>query len=400
MPADGLVIDFSLLPLIESRKSQGVARCDGCDASNNLATYRCTECMVLLCDFCTNYHRRAKATADHGLETMAEYKHGNSELKLKYTPRKGSEQLSNAAHSAAYCTTHPSEPLKLFCRTCDKIICSDCFVDEHKGHEYDHLHAIVSDHRNSISRLVNDTETWKRQAEGLVLNTHQTAQKVVGARARAEAAVKTHFSDVRRALAQSEMELLKEVGDWHSDKQATLRQARAGLNGYLSTVGETLEFTRAALQQGDSKLMLLDRLVQQRLQLMLECSPDSVKLPDASMTLHIRCPASASATGGSGSSGSSSSGGGSGGGGGGSSGSGSGSKFDRLMLAVVSSVKVCDGVSAAHSSARGDGLSATRLVAGKLHSFTVTLRNTQGQLVGCDEGQVLCVRRAVCEERA
>ena len=47
------------------------------------------------------------------------------------------------------------------------------------------------------------------------------------------------------------------------------------------------------------ELAMLDRLVQQRLQLMLECSPDSVKLPDASMTLHIRCPASASATGGS-----------------------------------------------------------------------------------------------------
>ena len=47
------------------------------------------------------------------------------------------------------CSSH-DKPLDIYCETCNDIICSDCNVRYHKGHDYDLINDIYDRHRHAI----------------------------------------------------------------------------------------------------------------------------------------------------------------------------------------------------------------------------------------------------------
>ena len=47
------------------------------------------------------------------------------------------------------CSSH-DQPLTIFCKTCYDLICSNCTVRIHKGHEYDLISDTYDKHRQTI----------------------------------------------------------------------------------------------------------------------------------------------------------------------------------------------------------------------------------------------------------
>ena len=97
--------------------------CDNCDNTN--ADSYCKQCATFLCPECLYHHNEWKPNAGHQILSLDEV--ASTAHKL---PRAKQEQ-------STVCTEH-NEPLKIFCESCQQLICHDCTVSKHEKplHKY------------------------------------------------------------------------------------------------------------------------------------------------------------------------------------------------------------------------------------------------------------------------
>ena len=48
------------------------------------------------------------------------------------------------------CSKHKDQQLRLYCETCEDLICHDCTVRVHKGHQYDLISDTFDEHKANI----------------------------------------------------------------------------------------------------------------------------------------------------------------------------------------------------------------------------------------------------------
>ena len=140
--------------------------CDNCTTTN--ATGYCKECVKFLCQKCINVHKNWAPIADHKITSFDEV--ATSAFKL--LPMK--QEIK--------CSTH-NKRLKIFCCTCEEVICQDCTVRIHRDHDYD---------------LVSDC--YPKQCQKLQTALKPVSQMVIA------------INDVLTALANRENEI-KEQGE-------------------------------------------------------------------------------------------------------------------------------------------------------------------------------------------
>jgi hypothetical protein len=90
--------------------------CDLCTEAD--ATKFCVECAQNICNACFKIHGRLRAMQLHTVKSMEE---------------KLSSQVLMQARPA-YCKTHTTKQLKLYCHDCNLTICRLCSTLEHKAH--------------------------------------------------------------------------------------------------------------------------------------------------------------------------------------------------------------------------------------------------------------------------
>ena len=97
-----------------------------------------------------------------------------------------------------YCSLHEGKKLKLYCETCEELICTNCTVKKHKDHQYD----LVSDtFEQQKAEITASLEPVEMQLE--------TINKAIGQIERQSKAVKANMEDV-------EDEIKKEIEKLHN----------------------------------------------------------------------------------------------------------------------------------------------------------------------------------------
>ena len=94
--------------------------CGVCGGEEYVAEQICKECCEPLCDIHVADHQRRIALKSHQLFPLAEGIH-----LLKKKEKEIKKRM---------CDRHHQEKLKLFCETCDQVICRDCTFDTHRNH--------------------------------------------------------------------------------------------------------------------------------------------------------------------------------------------------------------------------------------------------------------------------
>ncbi|XP_056410345.1 tripartite motif-containing protein 66 isoform X2 [Hyla sarda] len=107
----------------------------------NPAHSLCTKCNKWLCSTCAEQHRHGKASGEHYLAAS----------------QRGSEGSSNHL----ICPIHSQEPLKLFCESCDVLMCRHCLVLEHKDHRFRRLDEALQNQRVLLENVITQVEEKK-----------------------------------------------------------------------------------------------------------------------------------------------------------------------------------------------------------------------------------------------
>ena len=98
------------------------ALCEQC--SGDKATAFCRHCTEFICEECVKIYQKLKPFAGHKVTSLEELKKGETkEILIKKPP-------------PPTCKDH-DEQMKIYCFDCNRLICRDCIVIEHKEHKYD-----------------------------------------------------------------------------------------------------------------------------------------------------------------------------------------------------------------------------------------------------------------------
>ena len=135
-PAAFLINNLSeVYSLLKKVSGDQHVSCDNCKQSD--ATGYCKQCTKFLCTKCLGVHNEWAPCIDHIV------------INLDEVARTAFQLLSINPEVTMKCSSH-DQPLKIYCETCDDLICSDCTVRIHKGHEYDLVNDTYDRHRQTI----------------------------------------------------------------------------------------------------------------------------------------------------------------------------------------------------------------------------------------------------------
>ena len=130
----GFLTDFIASHEIEVaalKSSTGVKAliCGECEGTGPLESY-CNDCQNYLCHDCgSQLHKRLKAYRGHTVVLIDDV-----------------DVATAHPCQVQYCATHKDEAVKLYCKTCTKLICCNCAIDDHRYHCYKY----VSDARQEV----------------------------------------------------------------------------------------------------------------------------------------------------------------------------------------------------------------------------------------------------------
>ena len=115
------------------------------------AIAHCLTCSHHLCEGCFELHKKQKLTREHSLVMLKDLQQLDRRTGIKSVRR------------VQRCTEHKDEPLKLFCKSCEKVICRDCALVTHREHSYVFVHEFRPEAQKRLQELVKTIS--KKQVE-------------------------------------------------------------------------------------------------------------------------------------------------------------------------------------------------------------------------------------------
>ncbi|XP_069127908.1 E3 ubiquitin-protein ligase TRIM56-like [Argopecten irradians] len=137
---------------VENSKTVKSAYCDICSLKNlkTPAKYECLDCVDLLCDACGNAHLSTRATVDHRVVSLQEIATGKYDGEIRKRMR-------------VKCRHHKDEPFESFCKKCNSMVCRECVIFDHRGHECASLHDAHKATETTLTSLMGSVARKQRE---------------------------------------------------------------------------------------------------------------------------------------------------------------------------------------------------------------------------------------------
>ena len=266
---------FEVREALEKVGNPEKARCDKC-GEGEVQSF-CRDCGLFICQQCIDTHRKWKELQSHEISSLDQVQETASKM---VTPKR----------VTTLCTRHPTEPIKIYCETCDQLICRDCTVKTHRDHSYDLIPDAFPKRRDAILACLDPLKTELASVAGTIVTLKTRSGKLdrQGVRAKGkvdgevaklqailEARRRNLHSEIDGKVAQGKKELVAQI-----DRQE-FRQAQ---------LSSCVEFVEGSLQSGiQEEVLSMKRQVEQRAKQMAgEFKPQQLQL-DPEKQLHVVC---------------------------------------------------------------------------------------------------------------
>eukprot|EP00961_Rhodomonas_salina_P115746 1557937-Rhodomonas_salina.1 len=168
-------LNFAMFCVVEAKLiASGECRlvCQDCDEESD-AVNHCTDCNLLLCQICSDHHDRSKRFRTHALVSVSEIR----------------DKRLAAPKGKRFCEKHTQKELRLYCTTCEMLVCDDCcLITDHKSHDFNLLGEVAGEHRQLLrdeaQRLHAATQPLKEAIALITEETRILAENVQSAEAR------------------------------------------------------------------------------------------------------------------------------------------------------------------------------------------------------------------------
>ena len=211
--------------------------CDNCTTAD--ATGHCKECNQFLCQECVDMHKKWARFATHKLLSLAD----------NATP------ASPVSLAKQNCSVH-GNPLELFCKTCEDVVCRSCIAADHKGHDY----SGADYYRRRCQKLEFDLNSVREKITAVInalaaLTNRENEIKEQGEAIKEE--IHVMVAELVDVLKQSERQLSREVDTIIDSKLKVLLEQKKSAETRLSQLKNCKEFVEQSLQTGNPQQVLM-----------------------------------------------------------------------------------------------------------------------------------------------
>ena len=201
--------------------------------------------------------------------------------------------LTNIPHKPMFCTLHSDENLKFFCETCQTLICRDCIILEHTGHQYNRIEKIAEKEKSDLLSVLDDVEAAKTKIENAMAQSEKNMQCVQSVKKSVDETITTTFKGLYDALHSREVALLAKSEEIGLGKVTALTIQHEELKGVRDNITDTCQMILTAAQTySPVEILSTKRIMKERLQDLLkqfrECQLD----PKENELIHAHLQAS------------------------------------------------------------------------------------------------------------
>ena len=227
---------FEIRDALTKAKELEKTQCEKCKRST--ATSFCRDCEKFICDKCTELHQLWDEFTNHQIVPISDLQ---SEAASLIPPTRG---------KVMPCKKHPENLLKIYCETCNELICNDCTIRLHQGHQYDLISDTFPKHKQE---LVNHLEPVKHHlvtVNQALSNFDTRSKEIHDQRAAIQADIHKEIDQLHQALEQRRTELIGQLDQLTQHKLKTLVAQRDQVELLHTQLASCLEYVEGSLKTG------------------------------------------------------------------------------------------------------------------------------------------------------
>ena len=243
LPPSFIISSFmEVYELMKKVSAHQHASCDNCNNTN--ADQFCKQCAKFLCPECLLHHNKWKPNAGHQIISLEEV------ATTAY-------QLSHVKQDMDMICTEHDKKLKIFCETCQQLVCRDCTVKKHRDHNYDLVSDTYPQHKDTIiqSSLQPLNKEFHRLMAAKQELTNRRNEIAQNAKATNEEIYQT-IAQIKNCLDEMEKKLTEDV------KLASIHKVRVvdwqikEINTALGQVAECRDHVEQCVKVGSPQQVL------------------------------------------------------------------------------------------------------------------------------------------------
>jgi len=260
---------------------QGDVNCGACRKAHAKAQAFCKQCDKYFCQDCLTCHVR-----------MVGFFEGHNVVQ-QHSPR-GKDDLQGGIQSPNKCHIH-SEPLKGFCFDCDKLVCCDCIVGNHRAHRVQFKNIAAQELR---AELREDLKPVKEASNSLALAVNEVSDVEHGVQSQKQAvtdAIQAYFCKLCDILEKRKVDLIREAEEKAGEKMDLLQHQRKRLSSSKEKVSRVIEYAEQCVENcSDEHIMSMHKDISQLMQQVVKeqyesCGVSLVPVAEADLMVELDC---------------------------------------------------------------------------------------------------------------
>ena len=215
--------------------------CDNCSEGD--ATSYCKQCAIGFCEKCLAMHNGLKSNVAHQIMDVV---------------TTASQLLPVKEEAIMDCTDH-NEPLKVFCETCQELICQSCTIPRHKDHNYDVVSDTFPKHRQDIEKVVEVVAKKMAALQDTLTAITRREEDVTKQRDDRTEEIRLQVQGIVELVTQTGEQLEGEVTRVAEGKLQLLGQQKEEAELALVQLKSCKEFVEKGLEVGSQQQILSEK---------------------------------------------------------------------------------------------------------------------------------------------
>ncbi|XP_046551930.1 E3 ubiquitin-protein ligase TRIM56-like isoform X2 [Haliotis rubra] len=230
----------------------------------NQAVCWCQDCEELLCEYCQNIHSNFKVTRRHVVQNFADL-----ELTFSTVPK--------------FCSIHKYHPLYLFDKSCKKLICARCRIEDHVDHEVEKVDVAADSVTKQLEYHKNELSTLQTRHQANMHSIRQGTESTDETHNSLKENIRHTFHSLRSQLNQREKELLIDLENHTKETKAAQHALLTACEEDKKTCKRVLDYiNNVFLFASKSDILGLERYVGEMTRTCLDtAAPQTYAVPRA-----------------------------------------------------------------------------------------------------------------------
>ena len=228
---------FEIREALEKMKEPQKVQCEKCKKVSRPATSFCRNCGQFICAMCSEIHANWDECLSHEVVSMDQLKGDIS----KHVPPK------KVTH---FCLKHKDQELRLYCETCGELICHDCTIRLHQGHQYDLISDTFEGHKAEITASLKPVDNQMGIVSDKLKQLDERCTDITKQRALVKDNIDKEIRAFIEMLKRRQAELVRQVDQLVEPKLENLAKQRVEIETTQAQLGSCLSFVNESLRTG------------------------------------------------------------------------------------------------------------------------------------------------------